>query len=73
MYLDFRAAKAYVGALLATSGVQIAQFIVHASMTVMGLETDPPPTEFETAAIHGIAGLLGFLSVYWTSNQKQTP
>lgn len=73
MYIDLRAAKAYVGGLLATSGTQIATFLVQAVMTMMGMETNPPPTPNETAAIHVVAGILGFLAVYWTSNQKPKP
>jgi len=73
MVLDLGAAKAYVGGILATSGVQIATFVIQAVMTMMGLETDPPPTELESAATYSLAGVLGFIAVYWTSNKKPTP
>lgn len=71
MQLDLRAAKAYIGGIFATSATQIADFVIRAGMSIAGLNTDPPPSEFQQAAVHIIAGILGFLAVYWTNNQEQ--
>ena len=66
MMFDLRAAKAYVGGLLATAAPSVSGFIV--GLIEKGTGWDIPVT-LENTLLTGVAFVLGWLGVYLTPNK----
>lgn len=69
MMFDLRAAKAYVGGLLATAAPEVSGFLVGLIEHATGWDI---PVSMEKMMLTGIAFVLGWVGVYFTPNKPAT-
>lgn len=70
MMFDLRAAKAYVGGLLATAAPGVSGFLVGLIETSTGWDI---PVSLENTLLTAVAFVLGWIGVYFTPNKPATP
>lgn len=69
MVFDLRAAKAYVGGLLATAAPSVSSFIVGLIESITGWDI---PVSLEQTLLTGVAFVLGWIGVYLTPNKPMS-
>lgn len=65
MTFDLSALKAYVGGILATAGPSLSSFLVNIFEKGVGIDL---PVSVEQTVLYGITFVLGYVGVYFTSN-----
>ena len=66
MVFDLRAAKAYVGGILATAAPAVSGFVVGIVEASTGWDI---PVSLEQTLLTGVAFVLGWVGVYFTPNR----
>lgn len=66
MKFNLEAAKAYVGALVATSGGSVAYFLIGLFEAATSIDL---PASLEGMVVTGVTAVIGYLAVYWTPNK----
>jgi hypothetical protein len=68
MKFDLTAAKAYVGAIVATSAPAVSSFLIGVAEAATGFDI---PTSVEALIVTAVTAVIGYVAVYVTPN-KQT-
>lgn len=69
MKFDLTAAKAYVGALVATSAPAVSSFLIGLFEKATGIDL---PASIEGIILTGVTAVVGYIAVYWTPNKQAT-